>query len=526
MANEFRHWSDIAAENIIRQKGDKDTYVIASGITPSGTVHFGNFREVITVDMVGRALKRKGKNVRFIFSWDDFDTFRKIPANMPKKEMLEKYMFQPIVDTPDPFETDESYARHHQKNLENDLAKVGVDVEYLYQAKKYRAGEYKEGIKKALDEAQTIRDILNVHRTSPLGEDWLPTSIYCGNCNTDHGIKNQVYNAEAGTIAYECESCGHKGEVSLDDPKSTKLKWRIDWPMRWNHEQVDFEPGGKDHSSDGGSFSTGKEIVKQVYGYSAPVYLQYDFVSIRGAGGKMSSSSGNVVTLGEVLKIYEPEIVRWIFAHNKTNLDFAISFDSEVFRTYEEFDKVERLALGAQEGNEKKTSHAKRIYEASVLDTVPSEYTWRPSFRHLTSLLQIYKFDTEKVVNYYEEADTDAAKDNVRRRCERATYWLENYADEEFKFSINNEPNTSYDVGELKAFLTELTNTLESEWSNFQTDKDLHEKMYEVIKSNEIQPSDAFKLLYNLLISKDKGPKLASFLRIIGKDEVLKLLKV
>ena len=107
-------------------------------LPPSGVVHFGNFRETITVDLVARALRARGKNVRFIFSWDDYDTFRKIPANMPKQDVLKDYMFQPIVDTPDPFEREESYAAHHEKNYEEQLEKVGINVEAIYQAKKYQ----------------------------------------------------------------------------------------------------------------------------------------------------------------------------------------------------------------------------------------------------------------------------------------------------------------------------------------------------------------------------------------------------
>ncbi|MEK6939095.1 MAG: lysine--tRNA ligase, partial [Nanoarchaeota archaeon] len=82
------HWTDVAADKITREKGNKKTYTVAAGITPSGTVHIGNFREIITVDLVRRALEKRGKKVRFIYSWDDFDVFRKVPANMPKPELL------------------------------------------------------------------------------------------------------------------------------------------------------------------------------------------------------------------------------------------------------------------------------------------------------------------------------------------------------------------------------------------------------------------------------------------------------
>ena len=303
------HWADITADRIIRQKGDKDQYVLASGITPSGVVHFGNFRETITVDMVARALRKRGKNVRFIFSWDDYDTFRKIPKNLPKQDLLENFLFTPIVDTPDPFEEQESYAAHHEKNYENQLEKVGIDVEAIYQAKKYKNGDYKSQIKETIEKRDLIKSILDEHRSSPLPSDWMPVSVYCGNCNRDKISSIKFSNNE---ISYHCDSCGYDGNENLENTSRVKLPWRMDWPMRWVYEGVDFEPGGKDHSSQGGSYTTGKEIVSKVYNGEPPIYLQYDFVSIKGGSGKMSSSSGEVVTVNDVLNVYEPEMVRWI----------------------------------------------------------------------------------------------------------------------------------------------------------------------------------------------------------------------
>src|SRR3989344_4206175 len=86
------HWTDVAAEKVIREKGNKKTYTVAAGITSSDTVHIGNFRELITVDLVRRALEKRGKKVRFIYSWDDYDVFRKVPLNMPKQEALKSYL--------------------------------------------------------------------------------------------------------------------------------------------------------------------------------------------------------------------------------------------------------------------------------------------------------------------------------------------------------------------------------------------------------------------------------------------------
>ena len=120
MADSF-HWADITADKIIREKGDKDLYVCASGITPSGTVHIGNFREIISVALTVQALREKGKNVRFLYSWDDYDVFRKVPKNMPQQELLESYLRQPITLVPDVYGQYESYAQYNEKTLEKRL---------------------------------------------------------------------------------------------------------------------------------------------------------------------------------------------------------------------------------------------------------------------------------------------------------------------------------------------------------------------------------------------------------------------
>ena len=145
------HWADAAAERIIRQCGEKEIYTLAAGITPSGRVHFGNFREVITVDFVARALQDRGKRVRFIFSWDDYDTFRKLPSDLPQREEFEKYLSYPLVEVPDPYGESSSYAAHYEKTFEDQLKRVGIAPEFLYQSQKYRASEYREKILLALE---------------------------------------------------------------------------------------------------------------------------------------------------------------------------------------------------------------------------------------------------------------------------------------------------------------------------------------------------------------------------------------
>ena len=127
-------WADAIAEKIIKERPDKKQYVCASGITPSGTIHIGNFREIITTELVVRALKNKGKKVRFIYSWDDYDRFRKVPINLPKAKKYEKYIGMALSDIPSPFNKNKSYAKYFEEEFEKSLKKIGIKPEFIQQS--------------------------------------------------------------------------------------------------------------------------------------------------------------------------------------------------------------------------------------------------------------------------------------------------------------------------------------------------------------------------------------------------------
>ncbi len=513
------HWADLAAERIIKEKGDKPQYTLAAGITPSGTVHIGNFREIITVDLVRRALEKKGKKVRFIYSWDDYDVFRKVPKNMPQQDILQKYLRQPIVDTPDTFGCHKSYAQHHEKEIEESIPLVGIHPEFLYQSQKYRAGNYDSEMKKALENNEKIKVCLNEYREEEVDDKWLPIAIFCPSCNKDT-IKD--LNWLGGyKLKYRCE-CGQEEEFDFNQKHIVKLKWRVDWPMRWNFEKVDFEPGGKDHSTVGGSFDTGKKIVKSVWNFDAPTYVMYDFISVKGGAGKMSSSSGDVITLKDVLEVYEPEIARYLFAGTRPNKEFAISFDADVIKIYEEFDKCERIFFDLEKANEKDTQKMKVAYELSYIGEIQKTIPYQPSFRHLTMLLQINQLDINKVINYYEkELKNEHDKKRLRIRAECAKNWLHKYAPEEFKFMVQEKCLVTLAAEEKRMLHLVATKLLERNW----TDIDLHEEIYILCKNENYPIKDFFSAAYRVLINKEKGPRLASFILEIGKEKVAQLLK-
>jgi lysyl-tRNA synthetase class 1 len=517
-----QHWADSTAEKIVREKGPKARYTCASGITPSGTVHIGNFREIISVELVARALREMGHEVRFIYSWDDYDVFRKVPKNMPMQEVLEAHLRFPITLVPDPFGRDESYARHHEVDVERILPEVGVAPEFLYQAERYRSSMYAEGMRRALEKKALIKEILDEFRQEELGDDWWPVSIFCDACNKDT-TKVLSWDGE-WALRYSCE-CGHEAEIDLRKAKGAKLFWRIDWPMRWAREGVDFEPAGKDHHSQGGSFDTARRISREVYGHEPPVTFQYDFIGIKGRGGKISSSSGDVVDLYDVLEVYQPEIARYLFAGTRPNTEFTISFDLDVIKIYEDYDRTERIYWGLEEASEEKRAKESRIYELSQVAAVPAHMPYQAPFRHLSSILQINDGDIARTRAAFER-EAGRAFDAIdlkafERRAACCAAWLGKYAPEDFKFSLRAPgekaplaPSELSAVAELRDYAAAAT-----DWG-----KSFTEGMYAIAAKHGLDTKAFFRAVYQALVGKDQGPRLASFLESIGKERIGQIL--
>ena len=525
------HWADQMADKIIREKGDLDSYTCASGITPSGTVHLGNFREIITVDLVVKALRSRGKNVRFIYSWDDYDVFRKVPANMPEPETLEKYLRYPITMVPDTTGRNENYARHHEVDIEQQLPRVGIEPEFLYQASRYRANKYAEGMKKAMQNRDVIKECLNeyrddAHKMKPEDVYW-PVAIFCGKCNKDT-TEITEYDGEYG-ISYKCE-CGHCETADIREFKGAKLGWRVDWPMRWNEEKVVFEPGGKDHISPGGSYDTAKLVSKRIYDWDAPVTMRYDFVNLKGVPGKMSSSKGKVIALPDALDVYQAEVLRYLFAGTRPNTEFAISFDMDVLKVYEDYDKTERIVYGIDKAkNDEQFNKEKRIYMLSQIDgQIPQTMPYQITFRMLTTLLQIYSGDIDKVISSLGDVKPEQ-EERLRRRAACAWFWIQNSAPscaEEFCFALRTDGSKADLQGDLLTAVKRVRDEVVPKIDTFQIDKECQQAMYDIATEMGIEPKALFTAMYNALINKDQGPRLGNFMRIIGKDQLTSILSV
>ncbi len=521
------HWSDSIADELIRRNPNKEEYVCAAGISPSGSIHIGNFRDIATSLFVVRALERKGKKARLLFSWDEYDRLRKVPVNVAKvTEGFETYIGYPYVDVPNPFETEhKTYAEYFENEFEQSIEKFGITLDYRHQAEMYRSGKYKEHVLTALDKRAEIFDILDSFRTQDAVEGekeaYYPVSIYCKECHRDT-TKILSYDDATKVAEYECK-CGHHGQFDFNKDTDCKLAWKIDWPMRWMYEQVDFEPGGKDHAAPGGSYDTSRVIAKKIFGIEAPLFKGYEFIGIRGTTGKMSGSSGLNMTPETLLKIYQPEILLWLYARVETNKAFDLCFDDGILRQYFEFDKQ---YTDLREG--KADDYVKSIMESCLLTdreikTVPMGL--------LVQLGSIVDFNVPMLETVFEKIGQPYKYEDFSERLELARYWLENCSPENANKLI---PYRNWEVYEAlsddeKKEISILHEYLKNEKYNLD---ELNTKLYDVPKMvfgadnpdlKKLQ-GEFFKSVYKLLLNKEKGPRLYLFLYAIELERYIDLL--
>lgn len=529
MSDDAVFWADQLAEQVLETFPDRDTYTCAAGISPSGPVHVGNFREIITVDLVVKALERTGADVRFIYSWDDFDRFRKVPDGVP--ESFEAHLGKPLSRVPDPDGCHDSYAAHFEAALEDEIAPLGMDIEFIRQHEKFESCAYTDGIRTAMQDRDTIRTILNEHRSEPLPESWYPLRVYCLACGTDFTTVTD-YDGDT-TIRYHCETCDDEFDLDFSEEGAVKPPWRVDWPMRWDYENIAFEPGGKDHSATGSSRDTGAAIVSTVYGRTPPVYQMYEFVNLKGESGKMSSSSGDVLTPGDLLAVYTPALFRFLFTETKPTRDFSIALDADIVTVYDKFDRIEEAYFDPDSvDNDRKREHWKRVYELSVVE-VPDEKPVRVAFDHAAFVAQTVprsKWREDgiaalRATDHVPEALSREQEDRIVARLDRARNWAAEYAPDDYVYAFNRDvPDDEWEslTAAQQAGVVALRDLLAD--TDFATSAELEDALFAVARSGEASVGEFFTAAYRCLLSRDDGPRLADFILTRGQDEIVAVL--
>lgn len=323
-------WIERAADRVIEyaRPAAGARVVCASGVSPSGPIHLGNLREVMTAHLVAEELRARGFDAVHLHSWDDYDRFRKVPAGLD--ERLAEHVGRPLSIVPDPCGEHDCYASHFIDVFRRSLAGLGVAMREVRQSTRYPVGVYNAAIRAAMDRRGPIFDVLSHFQTDgrherPVAERraaYYPFKPYCQECGRD---STTVTGYSGDAVGYTCR-CGHQATMSIADGAtiSGKLVWKVDWPMRWVQEGVDFEPAGADHHAPTSSFASGKVLVDDIFGGRAPYSFAYAFVGLAGGSSKMSGSTGGAAVPATALRVIEPAIVRWLYARRRASQSFTI----------------------------------------------------------------------------------------------------------------------------------------------------------------------------------------------------------
>jgi lysyl-tRNA synthetase class 1 len=573
-STETTDWVSRFADEVIEEserRAPGKPVVVASGLSPSGPIHLGNLREVMTPHLVADEIRRRGHRVRHLISWDDYDRYRKVPAGVPGvDESWAEHIGKPLTSVPAPKGSSyANWAEHFKAAMIASLAELGVEFDGISQTEQYTSGVYREQILHAIKHRGDIDAILDQYRTKkapakkqqgqkPVDEaeleaaegsgaaaeddgssgtvGYFPYKPYCGNCEKDLTTVTS-YDDDSTELTYACTACGFSETVRLSEFNRGKLVWKVDWPMRWAYEGVVFEPSGVDHSSPGSSFQVGGQIVG-IFGGKQPIGPMYAFVGISGMA-KMSSSKGGVPTPADALRIMEPQLLRWLYARRRPNQSFKVAFDQEIQRLYDEWDRLDAKVADGSALPADVAAHARAVGTAAgELPRTP-----RPlPYRTLASVADITAGHEDQALRILSELDPEqplTSLDEARPRYDKAEAWINTHVPADQRTIVRDEPDA-----ELLKSLDEqgreslrlLLDGLAGHWSL----DGLTHLVYGVPKVQAGFSADAtpkelppeiktaqrsfFALLYHLLVGRDTGPRLPTLLLAVGQDRVRSLL--
>src|SRR6187397_2646532 len=324
-AEQSNAWPFEEARKIVTRlkKHSKNEVIFETGYGPSGLPHIGTFGEVARTTMVRhafRVLTNDKIKTRLIAFSDDMDGLRKVPDNVPNKEMLEQHLGEPLTKVPDPFGTHPSFGEHNNARLRTFLDHFGFDYEFMSSTECYRSGRFDQALLKVLSRFDQVMAIM----LPSLREERAGTYSPFLPIDEKTGIVLQVpvtgHDAKAGTITYENPETKKPVTVPVTGGRC-KLQWKPDWAMRWVALGVDYEMAGKDLID---SVKLSGEICRALGG-TPPEGFNYELF-LDENGQKISKSKGNGLTIDEWLRYASPESLS-LFMYREPKAAKRLYFD-------------------------------------------------------------------------------------------------------------------------------------------------------------------------------------------------------
>lgn len=518
---ELMAWYDYLVEKELLKR-NKKKFVCHGMWTPSGYFHIGNARaEIFTPYAVRHALESKGKKVVQNLIIDDFDAIRKIPGNpfIPKKD-YDKYLGFPCALAPSPLPGFNSWSEAFSSNIKDYIKEFGVKLKIISAYKTYKKGKFNKLIKESLEKSKQIIGFWNKIAGTKKPETFIPLQVLCEKCNRIHFTQATEWDGKQ--VKYNCLKCGFSNKVSPFNGKA-KLHWRVHWVAHWVLYNVDFESGGKDHFSKGGSVDVGRTLIRKVFHKEPPVQVPTEFIQLKGE--KMSGSKGNVIGLKEWLDIASPELLRFInFSYNsKKAIEISLR-DNSFILLNEQFERAKKIFLGKEKAQSPKlTKKIARNYELAIIDR--KAHGLIIPFSTGLMLAQLYDLEKEfsvilkklrqqKIIGKLNKKEKNALK----KQLIRAKNWVQKYAPNKVKIKIVENPLKIVLEEKQKIVLKNILRKLK------ESNEDIKQTIFTECKKNNLKPKKVFQIIYLALFNQKFGPQIDTLEKAIGRKKIVSQL--
>jgi lysyl-tRNA synthetase, class I len=526
LAEQSAAWPFEEARKIVARlkRGPKDEVIFATGYGPSGLPHIGTFGEVARTTMVRhafRVLTDDKIRTRLITFSDDMDALRKVPDNVPNKDMLAEYLGKPLTRVPDPFSNEyPSFGAANNARLRAFLDRFEFDYEFVSSTDYYMAGRFDETLLKVLAAYDRVMDIilptLGPERRATYSP-FLPISPRTGRVLQVPMLARDVAR---GTITYQDPDTGERVETSVTGGR-VKCQWKADWALRWVALGVDYEMAGKDLID---SVRLSGEICRAL-GAAPPEGFNYELF-LDEQGQKISKSKGNGLTIDEWLRYASPESLS-LFMYREPRAAKRLHFDviprhvddyQQFLEAYQRQDLKQRLAnpvwhihAGEPPKPEMPIPFSMLLTLVSASNAENAETLWgfigryRPGVTPQThpKLAALVGY----AMQYFHDFVLPAKKFRQPTEAERAALLdlRDGLAQLPADASAEQIQEIVYEVGRREPFLD-------------RTGK---------IKSKDGKPGvslEWFNMLYQVLFGQQKGPRFGSFAAVYGLENTIAMI--
>ena len=502
-------WPFEEARKVLKRLGKdgKDGPVIfETGYGPSGLPHIGTFNEVLRTTMVRRAFEAMSDlPTKLVAFSDDMDGLRKVPDNVPNKEMLESHLGKPLTRIPDPFGKFESFAHHNNAMLREFLDRFGFDYEFISSTTMYEGGKFDDALRGVLRANQAILDIMLPTLRKERAATYSPILPVSPKSGVVLQVPVEVVDAEAGLVRFEDDGdiitqCVFGGQA--------KLQWKVDWGMRWVALGVDYEMSGKDLTD---SVTQSSKIARALGGRPPEVLIYEMFLDEKGE--KISKSKGNGLSLEDWLSYgTEDSLAFYAYREPKSAKQLHLGVIPRAVDEYFQF----RASYATQELDKKLGNPVHHIHNGNVPADVPPV-----TFGLLLNLAGVMgpHATAPQVWGYLANYVPDASAASHPELAMLINLALA-YNRDHVAPTLQRRKPEGVEVDALKRLDAELA-PLAADTSA----EDIQNIVYEIGKTGGFENlRDWFKALYETLLGSSAGPRMGSFIALYGIENTRKLI--